>query len=355
MIPQTVRPDDLKNYIAELFSACGVDGNQCQAVAENIVWSELVGRVNYGVLRIPALVNCLDNGAVNHTCQPRFENISASCARLDADNGFGHFAGEIGMDKAVELAHETGIGFVGVKNSNFFGTGAYFVDAAAKAGMVSLAMSNSFPKVVAYGGTKAVLGTNPFAFGAPREGGDNLMVDFATSALAGSTVREYLGKGELLPDGLAILPNGDALNDPARIGEGSLTPFGGAKGYGIALMVEVLAGILTGSGFSHSVKSMYSNVGGASHSGHCLIAVDVQKWMAMAEFYQRFEALVVLLKASGTQGDILLPGEVRWQNYRKNLVGGISIPAEVVKSLDELSDRLSISPPWQVPRLATGT
>lgn len=355
MILQTVKPDDLKNYVAELFLARGVDDDQCEAVAVNIVWSELVGRCNYGVLRIPALVNCLENGVVNHVCQPRFEKISASCCRLDADNGFGHFAGEIGMNKAVEMARETGIGIVGVKNSNFYGTGAYFVDVAAKAGMVSLAMSNSFPKVVAYGGTKAVLGTNPFAFGAPRECGDNLMVDFATSALAGSTVREYLGKGELLPDGLAVLPNGDALNDPARIGEGSLTPFGGAKGYGIALMVEVLAGILTGSGFSHSVKSMYSNFGGSSNSGHCLIAVDVQKWMPMAEFYQRFEALIVLLKASGAKGEILLPGEVRWQNYRENLAGGISIPAGVVKSLDELSDRFGISPLWQDPHLATGT
>ncbi|MBL4697896.1 MAG: Ldh family oxidoreductase [Phycisphaerales bacterium] len=345
----------MKCYVAELFSASGVDGEQCEAVALNIVWSELVERTNYGVLRIPALINCLENGVVNPQCQPRFENISTSCMRLDADNGFGHFAGEIGMNKAVEMARETGIGIVGVKNSNFFGTGAYFVDLAAKAGMVSLAMSNSFPKVVAYGGTKAVLGTNPFAFGAPRQNGDNLMVDFATSALAGSTVREYVSKGKLLPEGLATLPNGDALTDPARISEGSLTPFGGAKGYGISLMVEILAGILTGAGFSHSVKSMYSNVDGNSDSGHCLIAIDVEKWMSMAEFFQRFEALIVLLKASGTADEVLLPGEVRWRNYRENLVTGISIPMVIVKALDELSDKFDVSAPWVNPQLATGT
>ncbi len=355
MTAQSVSSDDLKGFIVELLTACGVDIEQCQAVAANMVWSELVGRTNFGVSRIAIHIERLEKGVLNPECTPVFENISTSCARLDADNGFGHFAGKIAMDKAVELARQTGIGLVGVNNSNFFGTGAYFVDLAAKQGMVSLAMSNSFPKVAAHGGTKAVLGTNPFAFGAPRQNGENLMVDFATSSLAGSTVREYLDNGELLPEGLAVLPDGKPLSDPARIGEGALMPFGGAKGYGVALMVEVLAGILTGSGFSHSVKSTYSNFVENSDSGHCVIAIDIEKWMPMAAFYLRFEALVQLLKASNPTGDVLLPGEIRWQNFNDRLVAGISIPAPVVKTLAELSLKFAISPPWDKTQLATGT
>jgi len=355
MTSQTVRAEDLKRYIAELFTAYGVDYDQCQAVASNMVWSELVGRTNFGVIRIPIHIERLENGVLNPLCHPVFETVSTSCARLDADNGFGHFAGEIGMRKAVDLAKKTGIGIVGVKNSNFYGTGAYFVDLAAKTGMISLAMSNSFPKVVAHGGTMAVLGTNPFAFGAPRKSGENLMVDFATSSLAGSTVREYMGKGEPLPEGLAILPNGDPLTDPARIGEGSLTPFGGAKGYGISLMVEILAGVLTGSGFSHSVKSTYSNFVDSSDSGHCLIAIDVQKWMPMEAFYHRFETLIQLLKASSPEDEVLLPGEVRWRNHRDNLLTGISIPRPMKKTLTELSDRYEIRTPWEDFQLAAVT
>jgi LDH2 family malate/lactate/ureidoglycolate dehydrogenase len=355
MTAQSVSPDDLKNFIIELFTACGVDIEQCEAVAANMVWSELVGRTNFGVSRIAVHIERLEKGVLNPECKPMFESISASCARLDADNGFGHFAGQIAMEKAVELAQQTGIGFVGVKNSNFFGTGAYFVDLAAKQGMVSLAMSNSFPKVVAHGGTKAVLGTNPFAFGAPRQNDENLMVDFATSSLAGSTVREYLGKGELLPEGLAVLPDGKPLSDPARIGEGALMPFGGAKGYGVALMVEVLAGILTGSGFSHSVKSTYSNFTDNSDSGHCLIAIDIEKWMPMVAFYHRLEALVQLLKASSPTDGVLLPGEVRWQNFNDNLLKGISIPLPVKNTLEELSLKFGISPPWRETQWATGT
>ena len=162
-------------------------------------------------------------------------------------------------------------------------------------------------------------------------------------------------KGEPLPEGLAVLPNGDPLTDPARIGEGSLTPFGGAKGYCVSLMVEILAGVLTGSGFSHSVKSTYSNFVENSDSGHCLIAIDVKKWMPMAEFYQRFEALIQLLKASSPEGEVLLPGEIRWRNYKDNLVTGISIPPTMTKTLVELSDRYAIQSPWEKFQLAAVT
>ncbi len=343
--PLTARA--LQKFVTDLFQACGVDKDQCTCVAQNMVWSELVGRNNFGVLRIPIHIKRLREGVLNSNCRPQFDMLSASSARLDADNGFGHFAGEIAMRKAVELAKTTGIGMIGVNNSNFFGTGAYFANIAADQGMVSLVMSNSFPKVVAHGGRTPVLGTNPFAFGAPRKNRKNLLVDFATSSLAGSTVREYLRNGEQLPVGLAVLPNGEPLTNPAQVGEGSLMPFGGAKGYGIALMVEILSGILSGSGFSHSVKSTYSNFTENSSSGHCLIAIDIGKWMGLEEFYQRFEMLIGLIKASNPADEVLLPGEIRWRNYKKNINAGISIPTELMNTLSELSRTYNIVPPWE--------
>lgn len=337
----------LKQYIGELFGACGVDKLQCRSIAENMVWSELVGRTNFGLIRIPVHIKRLEQGVLNSTCNPKFKQLAASSCQLDADNGFGHFAGEIGMAKAVELAKQTGIGIVGVKNSNFFGTGAYFVNLAADQGMLALAMSNSFPKVVPHGGLSAVLGTNPFAFGTPRKNGENLMVDFATSSLAGSTVRQYLHKGEMLPEGLAIDANGQSVTDPAKIGEASLLPFGGAKGYGISLMVEILSGILTGAGFSNSVKSTYSNFTEKSDSGHCLIAIDIAKWMPLQSFYERFESLIALLKGSNPAGEVLLPGEIRWQNHQKNSRIGLTIDDPLKTELSKISQKYGVLVPWQ--------
>lgn len=346
MTQDRVTATDLKTYVLRLLAAVSVDEKQASSVANNMIWSELVGRENFGVLRIPIHVKRLRAGVLNPKCNSHFERTGTSAGVLNADNGFGYYAGELATQHAVELAREAGIGIVGVKHSNFFGTGAYFASQAADKGMISLVMSNSFPKVVAHGGLSAVLGTNPFAFGAPRQNGDHLLVDFATSSLAGSTVREYLSKGQPLPEGLAVRPDGRPETDPAKIGEAALLPFGGAKGYGLSLMVEILSGVLSGAGFSDGVKSTYSNMVESSDNGHCVIVIDVEKFMPIADFFARFEAFITLLKVSNSEGEVLLPGEIRWANFRTNVENGLDIPQNVRVELSALSADYNISAPW---------
>jgi len=337
---------DLNAYLLTLFDALGLNLAQSQSVAKNMIWSELVGRENFGLIRIPVHVKRLEHGVLNAKCTPSFVKSSPGSGLLDGDNGFGYYVGEVAMNQAIELAKNNGIGIVGVNNSNFFGTGAYFVNQAAEKGMLSLVMSNSFPKVVAHGGLSAVLGTNPFAFGAPRSNGENLLVDFATSSLAGSTVREYLAKGKDLEEGLAIMPNGRPATDPARIGEAALLPFGGPKGYGLSLMVDILSGVLSGAGFSNSVKSTYSNFKEKSDSGHCMIAIDIEKFMPLTEFFSRFEMLVAMLKASNPNEEVLLPGEIRWRNYQELVERGVEIPDGLKAELSTLSAKYNVQTPW---------
>lgn len=346
MTSELVSAEQLQSYLRQLFAALSVDEKQARSVAANMVWSELVGRENFGALRVPVHVKRLKAGILNPDCKPEFERTGTSTGLLNADNGFGYYAGELATTHATEIARETGIGIVGVKHSNFFGTGAYFASQAADRGMISLVMSNSFPKVVAHGGLSAVLGTNPFAFGAPRASGDHLLVDFATSSLAGSTVREYLTKGQSLPEGLAIMPNGQPATDPAKIGEAALMPFGGPKGYGLSLMVEILSGILSGAGFSEGVKSTYSNFDEQSDNGHCVIAIDVEKFMPLTDFFARFEAFAALLKASNAKDEVLLPGEIRWANFRTNSKNGLHIPQKVRDELIAISADYNLSVPW---------
>ncbi|MEM9277976.1 MAG: Ldh family oxidoreductase [Pseudomonadota bacterium] len=326
-----------------IFTAHSVSKVQCDAVVQNMVWSELVGRRNFGVMRIPIHVERLKFGLLNPSATLELQQVSESAACMDADNAFGHFAGKAGMEKAIELASDTGIGIVTIKRSNWYGTGAYFVKLAADAGMISLALSNSFPKVAAFGGASSVFGTNPFAFGAPRASGDHLMVDFATSSLAGSTVRQYRDNGEQLPEGLATYPDGKPLTDPSDLEAGALLPFGGAKGYGIALLVEIMAGVLSGSGFSHTVKSTYSNFDEINDSGHCVIAIDIKCLMSLPDYYSRIETLVGILKASApSSGHVRLPGEVRWENLRHNSKSGIEIAAATWSELLKVADEVGL-------------
>lgn len=318
-----VAPEHLHRFIVAFLKAHGTADAPAEAVARHMVWCETVGRGNFGIERLPILVKRLKAGVLAGDGRMTWQEIGPSTARLDAGNGFGYDAAERGMARAIELARATGIGAVGVRNSNFFGAGAYFVNQAAEAGMIGLAMSNSFPKVVAHGGLKAVVGTNPMAFGAPRRDGNHLLIDMATSALAGSTVREHQLSGKPLPEGLAIDAAGQPITDPAKAGAGALLPFGGAKGFGLALIVEILAGMLTGAGVGAGVGSMYNDFTRGGDNGHFLLAIDIGRWMTAAQFEDRFAGLAAAIEASGPGAR--LPGAARWDAEARSRREGISL------------------------------
>jgi len=315
--------DELESGVRALFMACGAGPVQAASVARHIAWCESVGRANFGIERIPILIRRLREGVVDGRGNMAFEALAPSLARLDAAQGFGFDAAERAMDHAIDLARATGIGVVGVKDSNFSGCGAYYVNRAAEAGMISLALSNSFPKVTAHGGLKPVLGTNPFAFGAPARDGRHLLFDMATSALAGSTVREHMAKGIPLPEGLAIDTEGQAITDPSKVAGGALLPFGGAKGYGLSLLVEILSGVLTGAGIGPGVASMYSDFSRSGDNGQFLLALDVSRWMDWESYFTRFETLLALLHTSGN--GVLFPGEIRWEHRQRALSEGVTV------------------------------
>lgn len=326
--------------------AVEVDEPQIQAVTANLVWSDLVGRHNYGVERLPVLLERVRKGVINRSCRPQFTSLSDSVQLLIGDDGFGHYVCELAVDRAIQLAREHGVGVVGVRDSNFSGTGAYFVHKAAVAGMISQVSSNSFPKVAPHRGTKAVLGTNPFAFGAPRRNDRSLMVDMSTAAIAGSTIREYVRKGRPLPEGLVIDADGNPVTDPKKGNAGTLLPFGEAKGYGIALMVEILSGVITGAGVSHGVKSMYKNFEESAHIGQFFFVMDVLRWMPLETYYERLEGLIGLLKAGGSPDDVQLPGENRWRSFASNSANGIQLEAPTLKALTKIAKECSVEVPW---------
>lgn len=339
----------LEGFAARLLAANGVVAAQAEAVARNAVWNEAVGRPNFGVLRFAVYLQRLAAGGLNAAAAPRVEQRSGAVALIDGDGGFGQYAGELAIRETIAQARDSGVAIAAVHNSNFFGSGAYFVEQAAAAGMIALAMSNSFPKVVAHGGLMPVFGTNPFAFGAPRGNGEHLLIDMATSALAGSTVRQHLASGEPLPEGLAIDGEGRPITDPAIVSDGALLPAGGAKGYCLALLVEVLAGVLSGAGVSHGVRSMYADLAESGDNGHFMLAIDIARFMPLQQFHQRLEDLAATIKGSHPGHEVLLPGEIRWQKYRASLVQGVRLAPSTLVALDPLARRAGIEVPWPAP------
>jgi ureidoglycolate dehydrogenase (NAD+) len=336
-----------RRSVGRLLSAGRIDLAQAESVRDNLVWCDMVGRRNHGIERLPILLERVARGGIATPCAPRFERLGSSLVNLDARNGFGHHAGRLAIDRACELAAEHGVGIVGVHNSNFFGAGGYYVNRAAERGMIGLALSNSFPKVAAVGGLRPSLGTNPLAFAAPRFGARPLIIDMSTAALAGSTVREAIDRGELLEEGAAIDGEGRPITDPALVERGTLLPAAGAKGFGLALIVELLSSVLTGAAIGHEVGSMYIHVSAGGNNGHFFLALDVGRWMPRAQWDERLDGLCLALLGSGLPGAVRIPGDVRWAEYDRSRTDGVLVENHTLERTEALAGELGVELGWR--------
>lgn len=344
---QRFAPADIRAFAVDVMRNNGVDAEQIETVADAMMWCELVGRPNFGISRLPVLMRRIEAGVINTPCRLSFEETAPAVHMLDGNAGFGHHVATRATERAIELAHNSGVGVVAVRNSNFFGANAYFINMAAEAGMAAMVLTNSFPKVTAHGGIKPVMGTNPFAFGVPLGNGRrSLLVDMATAASAGSLIREYQMKGMSLPPGIAIDADGNPITDPAKVASGTMLPFGGAKGYGLALMVEILSGVITGAGICHGVTSMYNNFERSADIGHFILVLDLKRFMPAEILESRMDQFVASIRGAGADGDVLLPGEVRWRHHDDNLANGIPVAAGTQKMLEPLIQKDGLTAPW---------
>ena len=342
-----VSEEQLRIFAFDVLTRHGVSDEQAKSVAEGMAWSDLIGRSTHGIARLNVHVDRIAKGVLNPDCKPVFTQTGSSVGLLDGDCGFGHFVANRAMHHAISLAQEHGVGVVGVRNSNFFGAAACYVHQAAQAGMISLAMSNSVPNVAAFGGRDPVFGTNPLGFGAPMADGRHLMLDMATSAWSASAVRATLDRGESLPPGVAVDEEGNEITKPRAIRRSTLLPLGGAKGYGLALMIEMLSAVITGAGVAAGVASLFTDMTRNGDNGHFILALDITRLMPMETYHARMDDLINILRTSQPDGEVLYPGEKRWQVRDSNLANGIALSAGLAATLAGLAEGLDVAPAWQ--------
>lgn len=330
-------------------TASGVDDDEAHIVADVLVWSNLVGRHPQGVIRIPAYLARFRKSLILSPCSPTFQSKSASIEILNGGHGFGQYIGHLGMSRAIEIAEKQGVGVVAVLRSNHFGTGAYYVDLATRKNKIGIALSNSTPRVAPHAGTTAVLGTNPFSFGAPTKGAKPVLVDFSTSMISGSAIRQAIEEKQHLPDGLVVDAAGQSVTNPQEAVHAAILPFGGAKGFGLGLVIEILCGIVTGAAFSHQIASMYHDLDNHADVGHFFIAIEIENLLPLDTYFDRMEQLIAWVKdANRVPGvlEIVIPGESRWREYEQQLKSGIRISQRTMESLGDLAAGLSVPTPW---------
>jgi LDH2 family malate/lactate/ureidoglycolate dehydrogenase len=335
----------LYKFCFDLFRKLGVGEDDAKVIASHLVTANLRGVDSHGAfVRIPHYVAAVREGSIN--LKPRVELVkdSPSMALLDGDRGFGLVIAMKATDLAISRAKKYGTCIVGVKNISHVGMLAYYTLKMVQDKVVGLAATNSAACVVPWGGSKPVLGTNPFSIGFPVDGDLSIILDMATSVVAAGKIVVYASKGERMPEGWALDKFGKTTTDPqAYLDGGMLLPFGGYKGYGLCLSVDILAGILTGSPNSLGVPG-----GWAAQGGFIAQAVDVSFLRPYEEYRSEMIELIRLIKscppAEGFK-EVLLPGEIESRTYRIRLEEGIPVYEEPWSRLSEVGRDLGVPMP----------
>jgi (2R)-3-sulfolactate dehydrogenase (NADP+) len=332
----------LARFACEVLEAAGADRDEAESVARILVWGDAVGLPNQGLWRLDTTVRRLEDGGIRSPCRLSMETVFPGCLRIDGNDGPGHYVAEVAIDEAIELARARGLAFVGVRNGNFCGALGYYVDRAARQDCVAFAFSNSFPKVVPAGGSIPALGTNPIAIGAPATGGETFVLDMSTAASAGSTITKLAEQGGELPPGVALGAEGQPTLDPEAAARGALLPFGGAKGFGLALVVEIVGGILSEAAVSREVESMY-HFDAPGRNGQAFIVLNTGHFLTRERYTSRFDALRNYVVEDQ---DVRLPGERRSAALADAERNGVYLEPSTQAKLSNLARGLRISHPF---------
>jgi L-2-hydroxycarboxylate dehydrogenase (NAD+) len=343
-----VSPAQLVDFVARAFVAAGLPQSDAQTVAGLMVQADLRGSDTHGVIRLPLYVRRLRAGGIN--VKPNICVLSdrASAALIDGDNGMGHLVMRRATELAIEKAKVTGVGWVGVRMSNHAGPAALYVTMPLAHDMVGLyfavGSNNHLPP---WGGSESLLGTNPMAVAVPALEEPPIVLDMAPTVAAYGKVRLKAQRGEAMPVGWMIDREGKPLTDAKRADEGHLLPIGDYKGYGLSLIIALLAGALNRAAVGREVIDFVKETGKATNTGQAIMAVSIEAFVPPAEFKKTVDGFVRDIRQSkrlpGVER-IWLPGE---QSHAKQLdrnAHGIPMPKALRESLDAVARELKIAP-----------
>lgn len=320
--------DELLALVTGIFVRCGVAEADARHVAECLIDADLRGVPSHGVNRTPIYTKRLREGLVNPTPAMTVEDASPVAARVDGDNGLGFLVGRRAMDEAVARARTYGVGLVWAFHSNHFGMATSYLLQAIGDGMAAMVMTNASRAMPIWGGREPFLGTSPFALGAPG-GKIPLVLDMATSVAARGKIRRAAQDKGQIPAGWALDAEGRPTTDAEAAYNGILLPVGGPKGSGLSLMMEAMAGVMSGAKFGGEVGNQYFDFDNPQNVGHLFMAMRPNIFMPQKQYEERLDALVDRAKATPLAAgfdEILMPGEREGRMVAERKASGVPIP-----------------------------
>lgn len=351
-----VSVDDLQSFCVEALLRAGAKESHARTVAEVLVMTDTWGTFTHGTKLLRDYVKRVKSGGLRSDTDPTVVAGGPAWAIVDGGSCLAHVTSVFAMQQAIERAKKTGIAYVGVRNSCHFGAAGYYAWLAAKEGLIGISMANDIPSVAAPGSRRSVTGSNPIAYAVPTGSGDPILLDVASSTVAGGKVYAAYQRGEPIPNNWILdeegRPSTDSSLYPAKA---ALQPFANHKGYGIALLIETLSGMLTGAQVTWQVGSwIWGDATKPTGHGAAFIAIDIATMGPREVFDARINDLIREIHASPTADgveQVLVPHEKEWKLRRKALVDGIDLPSDVVGKLAGLADDVDLHPAW-LPRAA---
>lgn len=309
--------EENKGEICDELINAGVCHEHANIIGDCFATADLYGVFTHGGAVLPNHLKRVKNGSYN--LSPKFivERETTAFAVIDGDNAIGPVSADYCMKYAVEKSKESGVFFVFSRNNNTFGPAFYYPLKAAEKGYIGIICSNSPAQMAPFGGKERLLGTNPFAAVIPVPGSDPIIIDMATSVVAKSKFKEYKEKGKKLPDGWALDESGKPTNDPDEGIRGFVLPMAGYKGYGIAMLIDILSGVISGAAYLNHVGRFYSEDKMGMNVGFCCIAINPS--LVMGEEYTAIinEYVNCIRNSEKIDGQMIsIPGDDR--NVYKN-------------------------------------
>jgi len=333
-----VKKNILRAKLKQIFSKYQLSKKHSEICADYLIKAELVEAKSHGLTRLKMYCDRIEKRLINPKPKIKIKKISSSISHINADNSIGFVSADIAINQAIKNAKKTGIGLVAVKKSGHYGLSSFYAEQAVKKNLIVFCFTNAPPALAPYGAKKSLFGTNPICFGVPT-GKVPFILDSSTSIINRGKIRRAHKLGEKIPYGVALNKSGKITTNAKEALLGTQLPIANFKGSGLAWMVDILSGVLTGSSHGGKTKDPFDDFTGPQNVGHLFITINPKIFVGknfMKEMKKNIKIVKRLPKAKGFTS-ILYPGERKNKTYKKNLNKDISIPSKILKEMDELN------------------
>tara|TARA_B100001250_G_scaffold409860_1_gene435065 strand:- start:2961 stop:3968 length:1008 start_codon:yes stop_codon:yes gene_type:complete len=327
-----------RNLIIKTFKKYKLSKQHANICADALINAELVGAQSHGLARLVSYCNRIKKKVINPKPKIKIKKISSSITQIDANNAVGFIGANLGINHAILNAKKTGIGFVAVKNSGHYGLSGYYAERAAKKGLAAFCFTNAPPAIAPHGAKKTLFGTNPICFATPVGSSPPFVLDTSISMINRGKIRRAAKLGEKIPLGVALDKNGNPTNDPKKALEGLQLPVAGFRGSGLAWMVDILSGVLTGGNHSGKVKDPFDDFSGPQNIGHLFIVFKPN--LFVKDYTKRIKENIRRIKKLPKLKHfkkIFYPGENKAERYKINFKKEINIPQNILSEINLLN------------------